>query len=152
MPLLAGQIITADALTPGWTPFTPSLSATTTNPTLGTGSTAEGEYRSDGSLITVRFRFVFGSSMNAGSGAYRISLPVSAHADWVPVSGALTSVGQCRIRDESVTTDYLAFVRLHSTTLLAMEIPGTGSVTSGVPFVWAASDSIHGVVQYRPAA
>ncbi len=63
-----------------WTTYTPALTATTTNPTLGTtGKIATGRYFRIGKLIMAQFRIQFASivgEINKGSGAYRISLPV----------------------------------------------------------------------------
>lgn len=66
--------------TPGaWTAWTPALTAATTNPTLGSGSVQEGSYMQLGKLVIAHFNIQFGSSgQNAGSGEYRISLPVAA--------------------------------------------------------------------------
>jgi hypothetical protein len=67
-------------LTAGWTSVTsPVLKATTTNPTLGTGSSATGKYIQIGKTVHFTFVFTFGSSgVNAGSGFYTVDLPVTA--------------------------------------------------------------------------
>ena len=72
---------------PSWQSYTPMLvvndgtatSAPTsgTNPTLGTGSVQLGRYFQLGSSVIANFVIQFGTSnVNAGSGAYRVTLPV----------------------------------------------------------------------------
>lgn len=62
----------------GWLTYTPVLTAATTNPTLGTGSTQSGEYKIVGDLLFCRGYIAFGTSgAAAGSGSYFISLPPS---------------------------------------------------------------------------
>jgi hypothetical protein len=66
------------AIPPGaWTAYTPALTAATTNPTLGTASRASGGYTKQGKTVNFWFAIVFGTSgFTAGSGAYRVSLPL----------------------------------------------------------------------------
>lgn len=60
--------------------FTPTLTATTTNPTIGTtGSARLGYYtRGPNSVVTYTFNIEFGTGMTPGSGQYLISLPITA--------------------------------------------------------------------------
>jgi hypothetical protein len=76
-PKLVGQLVEAADLTLLDTQgiYTPTLQATTTNPTLGSGSTAAGRWWRSGHWIEGFARFEFGTSMNAGSGTYYISVP-----------------------------------------------------------------------------
>lgn len=63
---------------PGWQTYTPTWTATTTNPTLGNG-TLSGQYRYlDQRAILVRIRLDVGSTTNVGVGQYRFALPVPA--------------------------------------------------------------------------
>lgn len=74
-------IVTIPGGTPGaWTSWTPTLTATTTNPTLGTGGTVqEGYYMQLGKLVIAWYSIQFGTTgLNVGSGEYRLSLPVAA--------------------------------------------------------------------------
>lgn len=62
-----------------WTTYTPVLTASSVNPTLGTGSVVDGSWVRDGRKVTVHVGVAFGSSgAAAGTGTYRISLPVTA--------------------------------------------------------------------------
>lgn len=74
----AGQIIRdlVDAIEAGWTAYTPTLTAVTTNPTLGTGSVAVGAYKRIGKTVFWRASILCGSAgVVAGSGTYQLSLP-----------------------------------------------------------------------------
>jgi hypothetical protein len=65
--------------------WTPALTGSAGNPTLGSGSTQSGLYRRSGRIIDFATAFIaFGSSGTAvGSGDYRFSLPVTASAAMV---------------------------------------------------------------------
>lgn len=70
----------------GYTSYTPTITGSTTDPTLGTSSTAAGRYRQHGTRVWGRVRFKFGASgVNAGSGTYGFLLPVQ------PANEAATS-------------------------------------------------------------
>lgn len=74
---LATAVNTMLPLGTGFVSYTPALTATTTDPTLGTGSVATGRYFQFGKFVIANFAIKFGTSgTNAGSGAYRVSLPV----------------------------------------------------------------------------
>ena len=73
-----------------WTSWTPALTATTTNPNIGTTGTALGHNVQTGKLV--RFNAVIGtagSGIAGGTGDYRLSLPVAAKAS----GSALVIVG-----------------------------------------------------------
>lgn len=63
--------------------YTPVLTASTTNPDLGTGGEIEGKYlRIANTWILVFGRFEFGSAIDAGSGNYHFSLPVAGDSSF----------------------------------------------------------------------
>lgn len=70
------------ALIPGtagaYVDWTPSLSATTTPPDLGTAPTQEGRYCQIGKHVEFRGQIKFGTTPSAGSGTYIIVPPVTA--------------------------------------------------------------------------
>lgn len=73
--------------------FTPTLTATTTNPTLGTGGAATGVYVDLGPFVLGWGNILFGSaSTSAGSGNYRIALPIAANATNHPSNAAIGAV------------------------------------------------------------
>lgn len=60
-----------------WINYTPTMTASTTNPTLGTGSSALGRYYQSGKLVSFNMDIVLGTSgFVGGSGTYIFSLPV----------------------------------------------------------------------------
>jgi len=137
-----------------WTSYTPVLTAITTNPTLGTGSSATGRFVQVGKLVVAQGGFSFGTAgVAAGSGNYVISLPVTADTTlsnrpigaWVPFdSSAGAGNALC-----------LAF--LTASTTMQARYPATwpnGATTpisNAAPWVWAASDTINFSIVYEAA-
>lgn len=131
--------------------WTPTLTATTTNPTLGTGPTQTGAYTLQNGTMDCLVIIAFGTGApTAGSGTYLISLPTgfgihTDESDQIPL-------GIARIRDASaVTVAYNWFVASDATqpgkVLLRSE---TGAaVTNAVPWTWAASDSMRMRFRYK---
>lgn len=125
-----------------WTSYTPSLTASTTNPTLGTGSAASGAYCRIGKIVHFRASVTFGTSdVNAGSGFYFISLPVASKAamDTFPI-------GSANITDSSAGKRYIGLARWASTTTVSLQMQldstGSSSATAAVPMTFDASDGI----------
>ena len=93
--------------------WTPTLTATTTNPTLGTGSSVSGRLFRQGSMVTVWARIQFGTSgVAAGSGVYIINLPVAA-STLMPSSsnGSGQSIGSGHFRDNGSPVEQCANCR-----------------------------------------
>jgi hypothetical protein len=128
--------------------FTPVLTAVTTNPTLGSGSVVAGRYTLwGGKFCTYMGHIAFGTSgVNAGSGNYLISLPVTAGAGSPP----LTS-GSAIVRDNSAVDirNGNSFLIPGATTLSL--IGGDSIVTNAVPWIWAASDYMNWNITYETA-
>jgi hypothetical protein len=102
--LLVGQLVDPARLnildTQGT--YTPVLGATTTDPTLGSGSTAAGNWWRSGHWIEGFARFAFGTSMNAGSGTYTITVPFPPDTTVMGSNGTGGAAHRCawgRIRD-----------------------------------------------------
>ena len=134
-----------------WTSWTPALTASTTNPTLGTGSTTVGEYLQIGKLVFATFTIAFGSSgVNAGSGDYRISLPIAANTNARNLGGTLS------INDNSTNIVRIAcpLFYVNSTTIslrIDSTVTGGYTVTHAVPWAWAALDGLWGTITYEAA-
>jgi len=145
----SGQVLTAATLnTIGavWETYTPTLTASTTNPTLGTGSSASGKYGRVNKLVYGQGQINFGSAgVVAGSGFYFVSLPITALA-----SGQV--IGQFQIYDSSAGAVYLGTVISDTTTrgIMYYGAPST-VVTNSTPMVWAANDFIRYTFQYEGA-
>ena len=73
----AGNFTSTNFKSGAWTSYTPSWTATTTNPVIGNGSIA-GRYKQIDKVVICEFRLVPGSTTTFGSGNYRLSLPVTS--------------------------------------------------------------------------
>jgi hypothetical protein len=131
-----------------WISFTPTLTASTTNPTLGTGSNRLGYYTQIGKLIIYAFEVRFGSSgASAGSGNYRISLPVTAKADPLYARG-----GSLTYNDASAFTARLGVAIIADPSYVELNFDaGTFYVTNSAPFTWSNDDGIRGTLIYEAA-
>ena len=128
-----------------WTIYTPVLTASTTNPTIGNGSIT-GRYVNIGATIIGEIRIVAGTAgFNRGLGAYSVSLPTLA------VFENFQPVGQVVVRDEGPGLNYFGTaiftggfndrvqLFMHSQTATFDE--GI-AVTDSLPFVFSANDKI----------
>jgi hypothetical protein len=155
-PFVAGSVLTAAELNGigEWTSYTPVLTAATTNPTLGTGSSSTGSYARIQDLIIYRFAITFGTSgVAAGSGVYRVSLPVTASAT---TSFYEIGNGQTSFYDSSLVVIYFANAWLPNTTYLEILYQQTfngllSNVTNAAPVIPAANDAISGLIIYQAA-
>jgi hypothetical protein len=131
-------VINNSSIDTAWTSYTPVWTAASTNPVIGNG-TITGAYKVIGKTCFVRARVVMGSSTTYGSGAWYISLPVSA-------STAYTIIMPATMLDNG-TNWYSATVnggRLGSTSRSEIQWQNTSgvavSITSTVPFTWGSTD------------
>lgn len=143
-----GQIYSASKFKQSsWTAFTPILTATGSNPTLGTGGGggAFGVYtRQADRLIVARYFVQFGTSgMAVGAGNYKLSLPVSAE-------GASFGVGHAS--DVSAGGAYMLEAIGDSADTFLMWRPAiepSAPITDAAPITWGAGDVIFsGMVTY----
>lgn len=70
-----------------WVAYTPTWTASTTNPTIGNG-TLTGRYHRVGKTIDVAILLTWGSTTTVGSGNYAFALPVAARSS----SGSMLQV------------------------------------------------------------
>ncbi|MEU6490398.1 hypothetical protein ABZ890_08390 [Streptomyces sp. NPDC046984] len=91
-----------------WTTYTPSWTASTTNPTIGNG-TITGRYLKVGRTVFCEIFIVIGSSTTLGSGTYLLTVPfpkVSSGTDAVGasrLSAGSVYLGQCVLGSNSST-------------------------------------------------
>ena len=148
----AGQTVTAGQLnTLGAEPasWTPALTSDGTSPTMGSGATNVGRYTQLNHLAQVTFDIAFGSSMAAGTGNYRVSLPVNVD----PGSESYQILGHGMIYDASLDDPWhVMFVALPgapTVARIAYENLGTNDwVTASAPITWAQNDRIVGNLLY----
>ena len=146
----AGQPVTAaqlNTLGAAVATYTPALTAATTSPTLGSGSAVTGQYGQLNWLAAVWFDITFGTSGTAaGSGEYRVSLPVNIEP------GAATGMvlGSGTIWDNDVSSLRLVTFEMVSGQpgVVKIAVEADTSATSSAPWTWAASDRITGQVLY----
>jgi len=138
-----------------FTEVTPVLSAATTSPT---GWNSAGGYYRMGPLVVYRFQFVATSSVTAGTGNYRISVPVAAKEPSLSIS---QTAGTVACWDSNVNARAL---------VTAIFMSGIGDPTyfegrynstwpggtntplqPGGPFTWADGDQISGTIVYEAA-
>jgi hypothetical protein len=129
-----------------WTSFTPALKGSTTNPVLGTGSSATGSYLKIGRLLIVTANITFGTSgVTNGSGIILMDLPASLTLSTMSTSSA---IGSAALLDNSGNRAYNMTVTgasgaAASTQVLFRSFDATGGALFFYdnPIVIAASDS-----------
>lgn len=144
----AGQMLTGT--------YTPALTASTTNPTLGTGSSVSGRYTlRNGNWCDVRGLIKFGTSgTGAGSGSFSISLPFSTNAN---ITGGNLPLGSCYVLDSNVPAAYngMPFAAASASTMLVLMggTPTTGpaQMSNTIPMAWSTSDTIGFNITYEIA-
>lgn len=136
-----------------FTSYTPTLTASTTSPTLGSGSTAAGKYLRVQKLVIAQFQIIFGSSMAAGSGTYYVSLPVTAST-----TSPYRHIGEGYFYDSSTSALLRPALTLpNDGTKVRATYPATWptgtetSVAHGTPWTWAQSDQLNGWLVYEAA-
>jgi hypothetical protein len=130
--------------------WTPALTAATTNPTLGTGSSAIGRYRQLGKQVFAFVRIVFGTSgAAAGSGTYFVSLPVPQEANSAFFLGhaLIKAAGSWTQAIAAGTTPGLAAMNFTS-----VQTGGTlSTVNNATPGVFTNNDEIRLNLSYEAA-
>ena len=139
-----------------WSTYTPALTASTANPTLGTGATQLGRYWQVGKSITCHGKIVFGASGSAaGTGTYQIRLPVAANiAAWND-----RRIGLATILDVSTGNQATPFANLDPASggfftmayLTALPASNAILVAAAAPWAWAAGDTLWWAVTYEAA-
>ena len=133
-----------------WVAYTATVTAATTAPTLGTGSTNTGYYAQVGKVVTARFKVLFGASgVAAGTGVYYVALPVAAASTQVGITAGNGYGYDSSATALSAFTAYcdnanrLAF--LYNTTLNgAYSLLGAAA-----PWTWAANDYFEAQFTYE---
>lgn len=140
-------------VTEPWQTYTPVLTATTTNPTLGTGSTASARYQRQYNLVTYQGIVQFGTAgVAAGTGDYRLSLPVTAQTGIIS-----RRVGIMNAYDSSAAHTCLTTAYLVSSTTVGFLFSNTwplgnqNYIGASQPMTWAASDQIEFTITYEAA-
>ena len=142
--------------------YTPTLTASTTNPTLGSGSSATGYYKRLGHRVEGYATIQFGSAgVAAGSGYYGLLLPVE------PVNRT-QAIGIGYVIDNSDNVRFLVASAAVSTPLWAANtskaiivvsnaagagfFTGANPVGAAAPWTWAENDQLLVTFSYEAAA
>lgn len=112
-----------------FTDYTPTWTASTTNPTIGNGSIL-GRYVRIGNLVVYWGKILFGTTTTAGSGGYMVTLPITSNN----FTGGNGTIGSAWIRDSS-GSDY-SFQLVDAGTFFIIR-PGSG--TFGGNAQWGAA-------------
>ena len=132
---LAGAILTTDMVPPDtWTSYTPSWTASTTDPT---NFTASGYYAKMGNTYFVKALFTPGASFTAGSGSYRFGLPTATDG----FLGLEQSIGTGILRDTSGPTRYHLII-----------MPSASGVSTVIPMYSATTGTLTAVTNSAPVA
>lgn len=134
-----------------WQSHTPVLTASVTNPVLGTGAVQQGAYLHDPrtDLVVYRFHIQFGSSgASGGSGEYRVSTPVPIST--MSPATDIPGLGIILLYDWSVAghKDIGVATRGASASTLTFKVEDA-SVFSNNPFIWTVDDRFGGTVVYQ---
>jgi hypothetical protein len=116
-------------------PYTPTWTATTTNPTIGNGS-LDGEWREFGDLVWLRIEMTAGSTTTFGSGFYGFSLPFRAHGSR---KQAITGLIHSATATRRWTIE--GYIPANNLTIDRVHYDG-GSLTGTAPVALASGDSI----------
>lgn len=120
-----------------WTAYTPTWTASTTNPTIGS-STVSGRYRLVGHTIDVRISITIGAGFSAGSGSYSFRLPSGIAATVVNTSEVM---GMATVFDTSASSTFIYTAYLFSSIDVRLR-DNSGVVTHASPMAWATGDKI----------
>lgn len=145
-----------------WTSYTPTLTADTADPTLGTASSATGYYKRLGHRVEGYATIIFGTSGTAaGTGAYGVLLPVEPANRIQPIG-----IGYCFDYSDNLrfmVASVAVIPALWAAATKKAVIFNTNTAGSGIstganpvgaatPWAWSANDQIVMQFSYEAAA
>ena len=147
---LEAKVAIGNTVLGAWIDYTPTWTATTTNPVIGNG-TITGRYSLVNKTVTAQIYISMGSTTTYGSGNFLLTLPVTA----ATTLGSFAALGSAWYYDASANnaTTGIANVNNGSTTIFGLRYTGTnaGNVTAIAPYTWASGDFITATIQYKAA-
>jgi hypothetical protein len=134
-----------------WLTYVPTVTASPTPPTLGTGSNQLGQYIQIGKTVICDGFIQFGTSGTAaGTGNYIFSLPVAAA---VPTPSTAFILGQCTLTSAGLSTRGDVYFNNSTTVTLRYTTAAVGGslavASSTLPGAWTTSDSMRIHVIYQ---
>lgn len=138
-------------ITSAWQSYTPTWTASTTNPTIGNGSLV-GRYMRIGKTVHVSITIAGGSTTTAGTGTYLFGLPTTS------ANNGVAYVGVARFTNTSPSTVYIGQVTLGANssvmnaTFPVSATPATGSnMTAAVPVAMSSTTTLTMSLTYQTA-
>lgn len=134
-----------------WTAYTPTLTAASSNPFLGTGGNQLGRWTRSGRTISGNAFISFGPSGTplAGGGEYRIAAPVpSVNLGYNVVVGG----GYLYDASANVMEQVVVAVAATQTTYFVMFKNGAFGITDASPWGWSFSDHMSIQFNYEAAS
>lgn len=120
-----------------WVAYSPSVTATTTNPTKGTINVDSGKWRRVGDSIEIQYNYYQTTAGSAGSGTYLFGLPSGISGDTTKVAvstdGFTSGVGVAHVSDRTTNDLTGGSVSLYDSTHLALYLSSGGFFSSSHP-------------------
>ncbi|MFI0825731.1 hypothetical protein ACH4Q7_14885 [Streptomyces roseolus] len=132
-----------------WTSYTPSWTASTTNPVLGNG-TLVGRHKRIGRTVHVHIDLAIGSTTTLGSGSWSFTLPVQAAASGGNRVGVAQAVGATRFGGQNVISPGASATTPFFPASSA--VSNLSAATATVPFAWAAANELRISFTYEAAS
>lgn len=127
-----------------WREYTPVITGSTGNPTLGTGATQAGRCTRIGGLVIVQAHVIAGSDFVNGSGTVECTIPVAPRE-----ATSSFPLGSCGFHDASTAVSYIGQALYLSSIEVRFRLHGINLATYASPFTWAANDELHFVLTYQ---
>lgn len=134
-----------------WTTYTPTWTASTTNPSLGNG-TLVGRYQKTGRLVACHINLAPGSTTTLGSGGYSFAIPFAAanagcsFVGTAQLLGAARWAGHCVVSPAATTTSPFFSASATDTRLTV------GSMTATAPESFGDGDQLRLTLIYESAS
>jgi hypothetical protein len=138
--------------------YSPVLTASVTNPTLGTGGFTVGYYVENFDFIYTWGEFRFGTAAhNQGSGTFEVTLPLPAATIAPPDggSGVGPQIGVSRVWDNSsgaTRTSHSVQLRTETKMMFSVRFgsgAGGRALGSNIPFAWDLQDGMNWIAKYK---
>lgn len=144
----AGDIVVP--LTDAWDVYTPTFTATTGSPAMGTGGALTGRYKQIGKTVHLSIYGLFGTTPTLGTGGWSFSLPLTASS-----TSNQIRLGSAYLRDASAGSaghfNGICTVQPLLSTTILNAFSGVAQVGAAAPFAWVATDFFAFTITYEAA-
>jgi hypothetical protein len=142
-----GALRSFGAIKTGMTVYTPTWTASVSNPAIGDGSLS-GRYIRRGKLCLLRMQMIAGASTTFGSGNWSFSIPFQ-----VAAGGFYMGIARLYDNGAAYYTKYMPRLSGDETALLSFFSDGSTiiTLTAAYPFTWTANDSLFIQIEYEVA-